>query len=90
MATWIVHIRIAERLLEQIDGLDSPYFAIGNVAPDSGIPEENWETFDPPAEVLHFQAPEGHQYRREDLSFYHQHLEPHKGINLEPEHLSFL
>jgi hypothetical protein len=40
--------------------------------------------------VLHFQAPEGHQYRRENLSFFQQHLEPHKGIDLEPEHLPFL
>jgi len=45
MASWIVHLRIAELLLGMIDGLDAPYFAIGNIAPDSGIPDENWENF---------------------------------------------
>lgn len=38
MATWIVHLRLAERLLPLIQGLDEAYFAIGSVAPDSGIP----------------------------------------------------
>jgi hypothetical protein len=54
MATWIVNLRIAEHILSKIDYLDADYFVIGNVAPDSGIPDENWETFDPPPEVTHF------------------------------------
>jgi hypothetical protein len=41
MATWIAHLRLAENLLERIPGLDEAQFAIGNVAPDSGIPDEN-------------------------------------------------
>jgi hypothetical protein len=55
MASWIVHLRIADNLLNLIEGLEPVYFAIGNVATDSGIPDENWENFDPPAELLHFQ-----------------------------------
>jgi len=38
LATWIAHLRLAENLLERIPGLDAAQFAIGNVAPDSGIP----------------------------------------------------
>ncbi len=53
MATWIVHLRIAENLLACIPALDAAQFAIGNVAPDSGIPDEKWEKFDPPPEVTH-------------------------------------
>jgi hypothetical protein len=90
MATWIVHLRIAKKLLKQIEGLDPAYFAIGNVAPDSGIPDEKWETFDPPSEVLHFHAPEGEKYRLADLDFYRQHLEPDRGSVLEKERFSFL
>jgi hypothetical protein len=28
--------------------LDAAWFAIGSIAPDSGIPDENWEKFTPP------------------------------------------
>ena len=79
MASWIVHLRIADRLLEHITGLDPAQFAIGNVAPDSGRPDEKWENFDPPGEVTHYQTPEsaGKIKVIEDLRFYpvyHTHL----------------
>ena len=51
MATWIVHLRLAENLMQMIEGLDAPQFAIGNIAPDSGMPDEKWEKFEPPVEV---------------------------------------
>lgn len=54
MATWIGHLRIAEHLLNEIEGLDESYFALGSLAPDSGVPDENWENFDPPSEITHF------------------------------------
>jgi hypothetical protein len=70
MATWITHLRLAEALLAEIPGLDEAHFAIGNVAPDSGIPDENWEHFDPPAEVTHFKPAPGSPWRCADLEFY--------------------
>jgi len=51
---------LAENLLGLIEGLDPAYFAIGNVAPDSGVPDENWENFDPPPEITHFRVGEIH------------------------------
>ena len=48
MATWIVHLRIAEALLARRPELDAGQFAIGSVAPDSGLPDEKWENFTPP------------------------------------------
>jgi hypothetical protein len=68
MASWIVHLRIAENLLKDIKGLDTPMFAIGNIAPDSGIPDENWENFTPPVEVTHFRLDD--RRGNEDLRFY--------------------
>jgi len=41
MASRIVHLRIAEKLLGFIPDLEPDRFAVGNVAPDSGIPDEN-------------------------------------------------
>ena len=38
MGTWMSHFRIAEKLLDKIEGLDPEFFAIGNIGPDSGLP----------------------------------------------------
>ncbi len=74
MATWIVHLRLAENLLEMIPNLDAGQFAIGNIAPDSGVPDENWENFDPPPPVTHFLSPEREWIGSADIDFYNQHL----------------
>jgi hypothetical protein len=76
LATWIVHLRLAENLLGMIEGLNAADFAVGSIAPDSGIPDEKWESFTPPGEVTHFAAPpdeDGWQMLA-DLEFYHGYL----------------
>jgi hypothetical protein len=90
MATWIVHLRIAENLLERIEGLDPAYFAIGNLAPDSGVPDENWEHFNPPPEVLHFKNSASDGWSLADLDFYRQYIDPHKANASDTRRLSFL
>jgi hypothetical protein len=89
MATWIVHLRLAENLLDLIDGLDPAYFAIGNVAPDSGVPDKNWENFDPPTEITHFRVGVGAEERSADLVFYRQHLHPCGDFTSKPKQFSF-
>ena len=74
MATWIAHLRIAETLLEWMPELDPQGFAVGSVAPDSGIPDEKWEKFTPPTEVTHFKSPEGSANSAADLVFYRRYL----------------
>ena len=74
MATWIVHLRIAENLLACIPALDAAQFAIGNVAPDSRIPDEKWEKFDPPPEVTHYKRTESVHKDLADLDFYRSYL----------------
>jgi len=53
MATWMVHLRIAENLLENFD-LHTTEFLAGNIGPDSGIPNENWTSYNPPKNVTHW------------------------------------
>jgi hypothetical protein len=53
MARWITHLRIIENLLRFISGLGEVEFAVGNIAPDSGVPDEKWEKVKPPTEVTH-------------------------------------
>jgi hypothetical protein len=74
MATWIVHLRIAENLLARIPALDAAQFAIGNVAPDSGLPDKKWEKFEPPPEVTHFKRSESVHKDLADLDFYRGYL----------------
>ena len=75
MATWIAHLRIAENLLQQITGLDEVSFIYGNLAPDSGLPNEDWTQFDPPREVTHY-LDDNHGFK--DLVFYRDFL---KGLD---------
>lgn len=74
MATWIVHLRLAENLLDLIPNLDAAQFALGNVAPDSGVPDENWENFDPPPPVTHFLSSEKAWIGSADIEFYKKHV----------------
>lgn len=50
MASWAVHFRIADCLLDKLD-VDNEYFIIGNIAPDCGIPCK--EGYNPPSSVTH-------------------------------------
>lgn len=58
MATWMVHLRIADKLLDRIPELSPVEFIVGNLAPDSGVPNEDWSAFTPPSTVSHFKTGE--------------------------------
>lgn len=54
MATWIAHLRIAENLLQMgFEFLPVP-FVVGNIGPDSGVPNSDWSVFDPPKKITHW------------------------------------
>jgi len=76
MASWIVHLRIAGNLLDRLPGLDPAPFLVGSIAPDSGIPDEKWETFDPPTHVTHFGTTGDQPHDLADLDFLRAHLLP--------------
>jgi hypothetical protein len=85
-----MHLRLAELLLNEIDGLDAMNFAVGSIAPDSGIPDEKWEKFTPPPQVTHFLVAEEAGYRSADLDFYRQYLLGHSPADLGTPRYSFL
>jgi hypothetical protein len=76
MASWIVHLRIAENLLQLVPGLVPAAFLVGNIAPDSGIPDERWENFTPSPKVTHFQVMRDGWNHTADLDFYRGFLLP--------------
>ncbi len=56
MASWMVHLRIADRFLDLIPNIDETAFVLGNIAPDSGVPNEDWSKFSPPTKLSHFKS----------------------------------
>ena len=56
MASWMVHLRIADKLLDRIPGLSPIEFIVGNIAPDSGVPNADWSAFSPPTKISHFKT----------------------------------
>lgn len=84
MATWIGHLRIAEKLFEMIPGFDETAFTFGSLAPDSGKPNADWSEFDPPKEVTHFLHRGDGEDKIHDLTFYRQYV-----AQAGPDNLSF-
>jgi hypothetical protein len=82
MATWIAHLRIAENMIGWIPDLDEERFAVGNIAPDSGIPDEKWQKFTPPAHVSHFGIEGNYKEGLADLNFFRAYVFP---LRPEPE-----
>lgn len=56
MASWMVHLRIADKLLDKLPGLSPVEFIVGNIAPDSGVPNADWSVFTPSTVVSHFKT----------------------------------
>lgn len=56
MASWMVHLRIADELLHYLKEIDETSFIMGNMAPDSGVPNSDWSEFHPPYSVTHFKT----------------------------------
>ena len=59
MASWMVHLRIADKLLDLNPTLSPMEFIVGNIAPDSGVPNEDWTQFTPSTKISHFRSDPG-------------------------------
>jgi len=59
MATWIAHLRVAENILKRGYDLEHTSFVLGNIGPDSGVPNDDWSRFDPPTAVTHWKDEKG-------------------------------
>lgn len=59
MASWMIHLRVADLLLDRIPDLDETAFVMGNIAPDSGTVSPDWSRYFPPKSVSHFKLESG-------------------------------
>jgi len=56
MASWMIHLRVAQAIWEQLQLRESEAFIMGNIAPDSGIPSPDGSGFVPDAAITHFRT----------------------------------
>lgn len=63
MASWIVHLRIADKLLDKISNLSPTAFVVGNIAPDSGVPNKDWSAFTPSGDISHFKTTDNEGFK---------------------------
>lgn len=74
MATWIAHLRIAEHILVQKPEFDPGAFVCGSLAPDCGLPNEDWSKFTPSKDVTHYFRALGELH---DLNFFREYISGH-------------
>ncbi len=60
MATWIMHLRVAEKILPYLGDIDETAYYVGSIAPDSGTMVDNF-TYLPTKDVSH--------WKRDDVSY---------------------
>lgn len=70
MASWIIHLRVAEAVHNALNIEPYDKFVLGNIAPDSGVPSKDWTVFTPSAEVLHFRGVDAEGIKTVDLEKY--------------------
>lgn len=70
MASWMIHLRIADKLLDKIPDISPIEFIMGNMAPDSGVPNEDWSAYSPSTAVSHYRVDNGSGKKVIDLNTY--------------------
>lgn len=90
MASWMIHLRVADKLLDRIPGLSPIEFIMGNMAPDSGVPNEDWSKFTPSTKVSHFREDAGTGKKEINLEAYlSRFFTPELRANYDEKQYSF-
>lgn len=56
MASWMIHLRVAQQLYQKLGIKQKEEFVLGNIAPDSGVPSEDGTGYVPDATISHFRT----------------------------------
>lgn len=91
MASWLTHMRIAEKVKQKVDGIDLPYFIMGSIAPDSGIPDESERNYTPSKEITHMRYEKAdNSLDMDEAEFFKRYLVPEKLMTRSDSTRSFL
>ena len=86
MASWMVHLRIAQGVLNETSALSPTEFIVGNIAPDSGVPNADWSAFTPGTQVSHFKTPDK---KADPDAFAQKYFRPEQQGSYTPGEFSF-
>ena len=89
MASWMVHLRIADQLLDCLPGLSAVDFVVGNIAPDSGVPNEDWSAYTPSTEISHFRLDAANPKRIQIPLFVERYFTQEQRARYTPAQYSF-
>ncbi len=70
MASWMIHLRVADKLLSAFPSFEPTAFVVGNIAPDSGLPNEDGTAYTPNKDVSHFRTRGQDGHRHPDPSLF--------------------
>ena len=87
MANWISHLIIVDKLYGMGIDLDEKGFAVGNIAPDCNVENEDWTQFTPSREVTHWMNGKS-KLTADYESFYDQYIKDKEFLS--NEHRAFL
>lgn len=91
MASWLTHLRIAEKIKQRIEEIEFPCLLMGSIAPDSGMPDESRMNYTPSKETTHCRCKDKDgTYIIDEAAFFNKHLTPEKIITRSDGTRSFL
>lgn len=70
MASWMVHLRVADKMIEKAKELKLREFIVGNVAPDCGVPNEDWTCYIPDKSISHYEREDENGNKFSDYSVF--------------------
>ena len=47
MSTWVTHLMVADKVVQQVPGLSRHEFFVGDIAPDCNVENEDWTSITP-------------------------------------------
>ena len=90
MASWMIHLRVAQQLYRRLNIEFINEFVLGNIAPDSGVPTEDGSGFSPDASVSHFRSLDDNGIKNiHEEKFIQQYFTPAHRLSYSPKEYAF-
>lgn len=73
MASWMIHLRVAEGVIKHLEDVDKEKFIVGNIGPDCGEVDKDGYGYIPPVKITHWCSGKDKK-SIDDESFYKAYL----------------